>query len=77
MIPLIVVLTSGALPAEAATAGAVVPSALWAYAHYFSILVITGCLAAERTIVKANMTEEEENTIVKLDLVYGLMAALL
>jgi len=74
---MIMVLASGASPAEAATAGAVVPTALWAYAHYLSIIVITGCLAAERTIVKANMTEEEENTIVKLDLVYGLMAALL
>jgi hypothetical protein len=74
-IPAILLLTTG-LPAEAAT-GAVVPSALWAYAHYFSIIVIFGCLTAERTIVKAGMTEEEENTIVKLDLIYGLMAFLL
>lgn len=75
-IPAAVLLTAS-LPAEAATTGAVVPTALWAYAHYFSIIVIFGCLAAERTIVKAGMTEEEENTIVKLDLVYGLMAFLL
>jgi len=63
-----------ALPAEAA---GVLPTALWAYAHYLSILAITGCLAAERTIVQADMTVEEEETIVKIDLVYGLMAALL
>jgi Predicted membrane protein (DUF2214) len=74
LIPAIVVLTTS-LPAEAA-AGAV-PSALWAYAHFLSIIVIFGCLSAERTIVKAGMTEEEEKTIVKLDLLYGVMAVLL
>jgi hypothetical protein len=74
LIPAIVVLATS-LPAEAA-AGAV-PSALWAYAHYLSIIVIFGCLSAERTIVKAGMTEEEEKTIVKLDLLYGVMAVLL
>ena len=74
LIPSILVLAT-ALPAEAA-AGAV-PSALWAYAHYLSIIVIFGCLSAERTIIKAGMTEEEEETIVKLDLLYGVMAVLL
>lgn len=60
-----------------ATTAAVIPSALWAYGHFLSILVIVGCLTAERIIVKADMTPSEEDTIVKLDLVYGLMAALL
>ena len=74
-IPAATILTT-ALPANAAAA-ATIPSALWAYGHYVSIIAIFGCLAAERTIVKAGMTEEEENTVVKLDLIYGLMAALL
>ena len=66
------------LPAEAITSSTgVVPSALYAYGHFFSIMVITGCLAAERLLVKEGMTVEDENLIVKLDLVYGLMAALL
>ena len=64
-------------PALAATATSVLPSALWAYGHFLSILVIVGCLTAERIIVKADMTPSNEDTIVKLDLVYGLMAALL
>ena len=74
IIPAIMVLTT-ALPAEAAAGP--VPSALWAYAHYLSIIIIFGCLAAEKTIVKAGMTAEEENTIVKLDLLYGVLAVLL
>lgn len=63
-----------ALPVEAA---GVVPAALWAYAHYLSILAITGCLVAEKVIVKPNMSVDDEDYIVKIDLVYGLMAALL
>jgi uncharacterized membrane protein len=74
LIPAMILLTAS-LPSEAAAGP--VPSALWAYAHYFSILVIFGCLSAERTLVKADMTQEEENIVIKLDLVYGLMAALL
>ena len=73
ILPATVLLT--ALPAEAA--GGVVPSALWAYGHYLSILVITGCLIAERILVKPDMSVDDEDTIVKIDLVYGLMAALL
>jgi uncharacterized membrane protein len=67
------------LPAEAAAAaaGGVVPSALWAYGHYFSIVAIFGCLAAERTLVRQDMSVQDEETVVKLDLVYGVMAALL
>jgi hypothetical protein len=53
------------------------PSALWASAHFVSIIVIFGCLVAEKTLVKAPMTIEEEEMVVRLDLVYGLMVALL
>jgi hypothetical protein len=61
----------------AATSTSAVSSGLWAYAHFFSILLIVGCLTAERIIVRADMTTAEEDQIVKIDLVYGLMAALL
>ena len=64
-------------PALAAVSASPVASGLWAYAHYLSILVIVGCLTAERIIVKADMATAEEDQIVKIDLVYGLMAALL
>ena len=66
-----------AFPECAMAADLVVPSALWANAHYFSILAITGCLTAERLIVQPSMTVKDEDLIVKLDLLYGLMAALL
>jgi hypothetical protein len=72
VVPATVLLT--ALPVEAA---GVVPSALWAYAHYLSIIAITGCLVAEKNIVKPDMSVDDEDSIVKIDLVYGLMAALL
>lgn len=74
LLPAFVLLTTS-LPADAA-AGAV-PAALWAYGHYFSIIAIFGCLSAEKTLVKPGMSEEEEKAVVKLDLLYGVLAALL
>ena len=71
------VLAANPDPALAAVLTSPVASGLWAYAHYLSILVIVGCLTAERVIVKADMATVEEDQIVKIDLVYGLMAALL
>lgn len=71
------VLAANPDPALAAVSTSPVASGLWAYAHYLSILVIVGCLTAERVIVKADMASVEEDQIVKIDLVYGLMAALL
>lgn len=74
---LLAVLAANPDPALAAVSTSPVVSGLWAYAHYFSILVIVGCLTAERVIVKADMATVEEDQIVKIDLVYGLIAALL
>jgi len=65
-----------ALPAHAVSGG-VLPSALWAYGHYFSIIAIFGILAVERVLVRTDMTVEDEKLLVKLDLGYGLLAALL
>lgn len=72
------VLLVASTPAEAASAApAVIPSALWAYAHYASIISIFGILSAEKTLIKPDMTQDEESTVVKLDLIYGLLAVLL
>jgi len=75
-------------PAEAAVAatsstmltaasGTMVQSALVAYGHYFASLAIVACLVAEKFLVEANMSAEDEETVVKIDLVYGLLAVLL
>lgn len=63
-----------ALPAEAAGA---VPTALVAYAHYLTILLALGAVVAQRALVKPGMTNEEEDAIQVLDLVYGISATLL
>jgi hypothetical protein len=65
------------LPAEAAAAGGQVASALWAYGHFVSVIAIFGCLSAEKTLVTVDMTEDDEALVVKLDLIYGVLAALL
>jgi hypothetical protein len=61
----------------AATTMPMIPSALWAYGHYVSIIAIFGCLCVEKTLVQTEMTVQDENTVVKLDVIYGIMAALL
>jgi hypothetical protein len=63
-----------ALPADAA---GVVPTALWAYAHYVSILIVMASLVGQRVLVKAGMSNEEEDTLQLFDVVYGLSALLL
>jgi hypothetical protein len=63
-----------ALPAEAADA---VPSALWAYAHYVSILLVMASLVGQRVLVKAGMSDKEEDTLQIFDAIYGLSALIL
>lgn len=63
-----------ALPAEAADA---VPSALWAYAHYVSILLVMASLVGQRVVVKAGMSHNEEDTLQLFDTIYGVSALLL
>jgi hypothetical protein len=63
-----------ALPAEAADA---VPSALWAYAHYSSILLVMASLVGQRVVVKAGMSDEEEDTLQLFDVLYGVSSLLL
>ena len=60
--------------AEAAgtAGGGAIPSALAAYAHYLSILVMTGAITAERLTVKPNMSVEEEQFMSAADITVGL-----
>jgi putative membrane protein len=76
--PAVAVLFS-TLPAEAAAQGAMFPviSALVAYVHYASLLVTSGCLVAERLLIKPDMSEEDQDTLTTADTVYGLAAVLL
>lgn len=53
------------------------PSTLAWYAHILSIITIAGCLAAERVLIKTDMTLEEEQTFNQIDIFYGAMVALL
>ncbi|CAB9515809.1 Predicted membrane protein (DUF2214) [Seminavis robusta] len=55
----------------------VVGSALIAFAHVFSVLAITGCLVAERLLFKTNITQEDEDKLVQIDFVYGILAMVL
>jgi Predicted membrane protein (DUF2214) len=73
----VVAASTTAIAAATASTPSSIPSALWAYGHYASIIAIFGCLSVERTLVKAEMSVQDENMVVKLDVVYGVMAALL
>lgn len=61
-------------PSLAAAAAGPVPSAFVAYAHYLSILLATALLTYERVTVSANMSVEEEKSLVIADACYGLVA---
>lgn len=60
------------LPAEASAGGAPFPSAVAAYVHYASLLVITGCIAVERITVKAGMSQEDQDLITGADIGLGI-----
>jgi Predicted membrane protein (DUF2214) len=64
-----------ATPAEAADT--VVPSALWAYGHYLSMLVAMGSLVAERVLIRPQMSIDEEKALRLADLVYVVSLAFL
>lgn len=60
------------LPAEAATGGAPFPSAIAAYVHYLSIIIMTGCVAIERVTVKAGMSQDDQALMSNVDIAYGI-----
>lgn len=53
-----------------------VTGAAVAYGHYLGLLLATGCLVAERLLVKPNMAVEEEKLLQRADLTYGLAGIL-
>ena len=62
-----------ASPAEAADT---IPTALWAYAHYASMLGAMGTVVGQRFIVKSGMTKEDESVLGQLNIVYGVFLTL-
>ena len=59
------------IASAASSAPDAVPSALAAYAHYLSLLVITGSIMTERLTVKPSMTIEEEKRLGYADITVG------
>ena len=62
-----------ASPAEAADT---IPTALWAYAHYASMLAAMGSVAGQRFVLKPGMTEQEESVLGQLNIAYGIFLTL-
>mmetsp|Transcript_26080 Transcript_26080/g.32164 ORF Transcript_26080/g.32164 Transcript_26080/m.32164 type:complete len:277 (+) Transcript_26080:306-1136(+) len=58
-------------PAEAAST-AQIPSALAAYGHYLSLLLIVGCVTYERFTVEAGMSKEKETNLAIADISLGV-----
>ena len=54
-----------------------IPSALAAYGHFASLLVVAMSLAIERLVIKPGMTVEEEEKLANTDIAYGLSGLLL
>ncbi len=58
--------------AMAATSSSAVPSALAAYGHYLSILIVVASIMTERLTVKPAMTIEEEKLLSTADIMTGI-----
>jgi putative membrane protein len=65
------------LPAEAAAGGAPFPSAVAAYVHCVSLLLMSACVAVERFTVKPGMSQEEQELLSITDTVYGVVSVAL
>ena len=61
--------------ATAFTANAV-PSALAAYGHYLSVMVMVGLVMAERLLIKPNMSQKDEDVLSAVDSAYGITGLL-
>ena len=71
LLPALSVLTMS-LPAEAATGGDPLLSAVAAYVHYLSLLVMAGCITLERALVKADMSDEDQDAMAIADISLGV-----
>lgn len=54
-----------------------IPSAIAAYGHYLGIILMAVSLTAERLLVKAGMSRDEEDKVVIAEIVYGLAAIMM
>jgi hypothetical protein len=61
----------------AAAAANAIPSALVAYGHYFSFILATACVTAERLTIKPGMTMEEEKIMTVADSLLGVASLLI
>ena len=62
-------------PAQAALPSSI-PSAFAAYGHYLALLLTTAVLVAERLLIRPGMTEDDFDTAVTADAVYGVAGLL-
>ena len=53
-----------------------VSSAFAAYGHYLGLVLVAMSLATERVLIKAGMSEEDEQVMTYADIVYGLAGTL-
>lgn len=65
--------TSVSLASDSSNA---LPSAFAAYGHYLGLVLISATLAAERLLIKPNMSEEDEKLLVYADSLYGISGVL-
>lgn len=52
-------------------------SAFTAYGHYLGLILVCISLVIERLLIKPNMSIEDEKTVIKADIVYGLAGLLI
>ena len=62
--------------ATAASNGNVIVSALAAYGHFVSLMIMSACIMAERVILKPNMSDQEEVIVAIADTVLGVAGVL-
>lgn len=82
VLPLATVAASAALlmhvdPAHASTGVEPIASALAAYGHYLSIILVVMSLVTERILIKPGMSEDDFDTVANADIVYGVSGLLL
>lgn len=54
----------------------VVASAIIAYGHYLSIILMVASVLTERILIKADMTEKDEEKVIIADSIYGIAGVL-
>jgi len=58
--------------ADASSSAPVVYSAIAAYVHYLSLIIVAATLTAERILIKPGMTQADEKIAIYADILYGI-----